>query len=83
MRRGEIEMKEDRDDTFDPVSQMEFIQCDHIPPGSDSGPAFRFRIGKHRQIVLCVQCWIRLKMAVFDWYFDRITHSISNIRIIK
>ena len=69
---------EDRDDTFDPVARMESIKCDHISPGIDSGPAFKFRIGKHRQIVLCVQCWIRLKMAVFDSYFAQITRAISS-----
>ena len=71
----------ERDDTLDPVAQMESIQCDHVSPGPDSGAAFRFRIGKHRQIVLCVQCWIRLKMAVIDYYFDQITRAITNIRV--
>lgn len=74
---------EDRDDTFDPVYQMELIKCDHISPGPDSEAVFRFRIGKHRHIELCVQCWIRLKMAVLDSYFDRITRAISNTNIRK
>ena len=72
---------EDRDDTFDPVRQMELTRCDHISPGPNSEAVFQFRIGKHRHIELCVQCWIRLKMAVFDWYFGRITRAISNIKI--
>ena len=71
----------DRDDTLDPVARMETTQCDHIFAGPDSGTAFRFRIGKHRQISLCVNCWLRLKMAVIDFYFDQITRAISRRRL--